>query len=316
MAICNCTTNKNPNIQCNCAYTNAPGNISNINLLLEGDDAYEVALKRGFIGTADEWLESLQAPIKDAALQIQGAINDATDAVNKAEEAIVTANLAVATSTGNNTQIINLITDVTTALNLARTATESINSRVAQLDTIISEANTDINDALALAVEVIDDVNSSIANVEAAVSLANTAATNANTAVTSNTTAVNTAISNINSKITDINTAITNANTATATAQAARGWTPISVYEADGIRVVKKLSDYIGGTGTKPTANLNQYYKSDGTFTTVKADGYDYSGKPLMDLNTTSGVGQIRVYTGSVMPTTPDPNVIYLIRRV
>lgn len=302
---CYAGTNKNPNARCNCAYTNEPGNISNISLLLEGDDAYEVALKRGYQGTADQWLEWLREPATQAALQVQQAINDATDAVNKAEQAVLIATQAAATSTGNNNQIITLITDVNAALTAAQSATNNLNSKIGELNTVISEANTDINDALALAVEVIDDVNDSIATIEAARVLANTATTNANTA-----------ISNINSKITDINTAISNANTAATTASNAKGWTPVSVYEGDGLRVVLKLSDYIGGTGVKPTANLNQYYKSDGTFTSNKAEAFDYSGKPLMDLNTTTGVGQIRVYTGSVMPATPDPNVIYLIRRV
>src|SRR5690606_13232188 len=59
------------------------------------------------------------------------------------------------------------------------------------------------------------------------------------------------------------------------------GWTPIHVFEADGVtRQVKKLTDYIGGTGTKPTANIGQYV-IDGGYTTVKANATNFKGSEV-----------------------------------
>lgn len=60
--MCNCKT-KNPSAKCNCVYTNDPGNIQNINLLLEGKSAYELAVQRGYIGNLDQWLASLNIEI-------------------------------------------------------------------------------------------------------------------------------------------------------------------------------------------------------------------------------------------------------------
>jgi hypothetical protein len=54
-----------------------------------------------------------------------------------------------------------------------------------------------------------------------------------------------------------------------------KGWTPLYAEEADNNRIVRKLIDYIGGEGSKPTANLNQYLKSDGTFTSTKSEAMD-----------------------------------------
>ena len=57
-----------------------------------------------------------------------------------------------------------------------------------------------------------------------------------------------------------------------------KGWTPLFVDVADGTRIVRQLSDYFGGTGTKPTLNVGKYLKSDGTYTATIADALDYKG--------------------------------------
>lgn len=60
--------------------------------------------------------------------------------------------------------------------------------------------------------------------------------------------------------------------------QGFNGWTPIHEFEADGAqRQVKKLTDYIGGTGDKPTQNIGQYV-IDGGYTTDKSLATNFKG--------------------------------------
>lgn len=47
-------------------------------------------------------------------------------------------------------------------------------------------------------------------------------------------------------------------------------WLAVDVYEEYNNKVIKKLSGYIGGSGTPPTAHIGEYYKADGGFTTDK----------------------------------------------
>ena len=84
----------------------------------------------------------------------------------------------------------------------------------------------------------------------------------------------------------EVDTATDNANQSAQTANEAadfansqRGWTPIHVFEEDGAqRLVKKLSDYIGGTGDKPTANIGQYV-IDGGYTADKSLAENFKGE-------------------------------------
>ena len=55
------------------------------------------------------------------------------------------------------------------------------------------------------------------------------------------------------------------------------GWSPVDVIVEDGARRVKKLSDYIGGTGVKPTANVGKYY-GNGVFVVSIADAVEVRG--------------------------------------
>lgn len=60
-----------------------------------------------------------------------------------------------------------------------------------------------------------------------------------------------------------------------------QGWTEQTAYEADGTRLVKKITGYTGATGTIPEmlfVNIGKYYKADGTLTTVKAEGANFRG--------------------------------------
>ena len=68
------------------------------------------------------------------------------------------------------------------------------------------------------------------------------------------------------------------ANTAAGVANSAKGWTPLFLDVADGLRMVRKLDSYFGGTGDAPTLNVGKYLKSDGTYTSVIADAANYKG--------------------------------------
>lgn len=61
-------------------------------------------------------------------------------------------------------------------------------------------------------------------------------------------------------------------------AQGDKGWSPQLVAEADGSRVVLKLSGYVGGAGTAPTTDVGKYLKSDGTFTATIGSAVDIRG--------------------------------------
>ena len=51
------------------------------------------------------------------------------------------------------------------------------------------------------------------------------------------------------------------ANTAAGVANSAKGWTPLFLDVADGLRMVRKLDSYFGGTGDAPTLNVGKYLK-------------------------------------------------------
>jgi len=55
------------------------------------------------------------------------------------------------------------------------------------------------------------------------------------------------------------------------------GWSPVYAAVADGNRIVQQLVDYVGGTGTKPTAGIGQYVGSSGLVTPI-ASAVDYRG--------------------------------------
>ncbi len=57
------------------------------------------------------------------------------------------------------------------------------------------------------------------------------------------------------------------------------GWSPYFIFENDGAtRIVKKLADWIGGTGTKPTQNVGQFVLDNG-YTPTKSLASNFKGE-------------------------------------
>jgi len=59
--------------------------------------------------------------------------------------------------------------------------------------------------------------------------------------------------------------------------QGDKGWQPVFANVPDGARIVQQLKDYTGGSGTKPTENINSYVTATG-FSTVIANAVDIRG--------------------------------------
>lgn len=178
----------------------------------------------------------------------------------------------------------------------AQTAATNANQATQAANTATGNANsatTNANDKATLA-----DAKATLADQKA--TLANTAATNAD----SKAAAAQTATTNANTATGAANTAATAANNAAGIANAAKGWTPVYALVDDGIRTVQKLVDYVGGTGAKPTANINSYVTTTG-FSTVIADGKDIRGTAGL-----AGVSRIPVWTASVYAN--NASVLYL----
>lgn len=61
--------------------------------------------------------------------------------------------------------------------------------------------------------------------------------------------------------------------------QGDKGWTPLFTFENDGTeRILKKLIDYIGGAGKKPTENIGLYISSSG-YTSTKSQALNFKGE-------------------------------------
>ena len=59
-------------------------------------------------------------------------------------------------------------------------------------------------------------------------------------------------------------------------------WSAIDVYEEYAGKIIKKLDHYIGGEGTPPTANIGEYYKAAGGFTTDKDQAANFKENVTM----------------------------------
>lgn len=75
----------------------------------------------------------------------------------------------------------------------------------------------------------------------------------------------------------------------TGVAADAQPWTPIFSLALDGSRYVQKLTSYVGGSGVAPTANIGQYLKSDGTFTSVISEGATYTNAEALSSKADKG---------------------------
>lgn len=146
-------------------------------------------------------------------------------------------------------EILELQQPAIEAAQTANTAADNANTATQNAITATNEANTATTNANNAA----NNANASATNADNSADLATSAATNANNAATA-------------------------ANTAAAFANSQRGWTPIHEFEEDGAqRQVKKLTDYIGGTGDKPTENIGLYV-IDGGYTADKSLATNFKG--------------------------------------
>ncbi len=75
----------------------------------------------------------------------------------------------------------------------------------------------------------------------------------------------------------------------TGVAADAQPWTPIFSLAMDGSRYVQKLTSYVGGSGAAPTANIGQYLKSDGTFTSVITEAATYTNAEALSSKVDKG---------------------------
>ncbi len=63
-----------------------------------------------------------------------------------------------------------------------------------------------------------------------------------------------------------------------------KGWSPVhAIVEVSASKAVMKLVDYIGGTGEKPTANLNKYLGPNG-YVDYTSDAVNVRGKGAGDI--------------------------------
>ena len=94
--------------------------------------------------------------------------------------------------------------------------------------------------------------------------------------------------------------AIEGAEQATINANNARGWTPTSEFEEYNGGQIKKLTGYIGGTGTEPTDFIGQYFTENG-FTTDKDLAINFKGQDgiTTNLNPESPNTTLRMWEGT-----------------
>lgn len=234
---------------------NAPVIDDKINWILSCKDGEDFK----FDDFSPEQISLLQQPAIEAAERADLATSEAITATNNANTATNNANNA--TSNANNAaqaadQAASTASDAT-----ERTIVATTNARNATQNAIdaTSEAEQKIDDLERRTQIAINDTISS---------------TNAQVAI------VDVAVSDANTAITNANKATTLANNAADFANSQRGWSPYFVFESDGAqRLVKKLADWIGGTGAKPTNNVGRYVTDAGGFTTVKANAANFKGE-------------------------------------
>nr|WP_297306427.1 hypothetical protein [uncultured Flavobacterium sp.] len=221
----------------------------------------------------------------------QVAITATNDVINAAEAKItdVEQRTEVAITATNEviTEAEAKITDVEQRTQVAINGTISAtNTQVQKIDAKITDVEQRTQVAITATNEVISEAEAKITDVEQRTT----------TAINNTISTTNTQVQRVDSKISEANIAITNANSATTNATNAatnansqRGWTPIHVFEADGTqRQVKKLTDYIGGTGTKPTENIGMYVLENG-YTATKSLATNFKGSVQIGSSTVVG---------------------------
>lgn len=215
----------------------------------------------------------LQQPAIEAAGIANAAANNANTAKDAANSAASSANGAATNATNAANASGSAAANANNAANLA---TGAIQETVTATGQAIAAANAAENQAAA----------------------AQTAANNANTAAGS-----------VQTAITAATNAATAANSAATAAANAKGWSPHLVTDATTIpgKTLLKLSDWIGGTGTKPTTNVGQWQKADGTYTAVASEANDIKGATGTSVNVIQATNQAEALSLSVA----NPNNIY-----
>lgn len=231
-----------------------------------GKSAYQYALEQGFIGTEEEWIDSLKQPAIDAAIIANNAADNANEKALLADQSAQEAIEA--------TQLANDATDnAISATNDTVTATNNANNATQDAITATNEANS----AKDATVQAISDAQS-------ATQLANQSATNANEKAG----LADTAATNANAKAALAQTATDNANTATQAANEAatvannaKGWQAIESIENYQGKELRYISGWQGGTGDEPTTNVGLYFKVGGGFTDDKELAVDFKGESV-----------------------------------
>ncbi|MDD2675382.1 MAG: hypothetical protein PHF81_10925 [Flavobacterium sp.] len=198
------------------------------------------------------------------------ATTNANNKATLAENASIVANEKATQAQISAENAIAATNEANTAKNNAITATNNAEIATTNANTATTNANnkaTLAENASILANEKATQAQISAENAIAATNEANNAKNNAITVTNNAVTAT-----------TNANTATTNAIAAASLAENAKGWTPIFIDINDGARIIRKLNDYVGGTGTKPNVNVGKYLKSDGTYTAVISEAIDYKG--------------------------------------
>lgn len=212
-----------------------------------------------------QYSSSLELKPKVDYSKLNGPIQEANEVIEEVKTATVNANTAT------------LAANV--AANTATFAANNADDKAGLADTAAGEAiqaAVVADDAAGRADVATGKANTAAGSADTAAFNANDKADKARIATSSTVTATNNAV-----------TATNAANNAAAVANAARGWTPVTADEmftpsgSDTARIIRKMVNYIGGTGTIPTANLNLYQKSDGTYTADKNLAMDYKGGVL-----------------------------------
>lgn len=146
-----------------------------------GYSAYQIALQNGFVGTEQEWLDSLKQPAVDAAEVALEAAETATQAADSATEAAVLANQQAANAQSAGNYATQAGQYAVAAGDAATEAAGDANSSAISATQAAEEATTAATSANQAAIEA--DQASTAAN--QAATTANTAADNATTAAQS-----------------------------------------------------------------------------------------------------------------------------------
>lgn len=248
----------------------------------KGKDAYQEAVDLGFVGTREEWIESLKQPALDAAALANDAADNADDKAQLAEQSAQGAITATDNANEATTAAISAADKAITATDKAITASDNANN-----------ATMEAIDATQLAQVATQSANT-------ATQSANQSATNADDKAD----LAQTATSNANSATSSANTAAQSANDAALVANNAKGWQAIESIENYQGKELRYISGWQGGTGVEPSTNVGLYFKVGGGFTDDKDLAVNFKG----DINTRD----LSISEYNNLPT-KDPEVYYFI---